>query len=316
MRVGVWGVAVWWALAGWAQAQDDGHSHGSDRRENAKIAVPEYVRVSDAVAVGTTIRLVFEEVNHSHPHVTYYAFLGESEGSWFLEYVDPSLGELRHVNPRLRGVTLALEVRKADGRVLRAWSGRPKEDELTVHEVAAPPEVAPTSQPASRPTSQPASRPTSQPASRPTSQPASRPTSQPASRPTSQPSGEVRELTVKAGTFRARETLQGGMTWWIGTEGPTRGALIKAEHSELVRVGEPETLDLGARTVEVIRLDYSGSSTTWVTDDPLVATFVPLLHSGRGVVRVRAPGFQTRLERVGDDAQPTLPWPPGVLPPR
>lgn len=127
--------------------------------------------------------------------------------------------------------------------------------------------------------------------------------------PPAQTSGEApqeaeEEVTVKAGTFKAKKYTTGGASSWMGIEGDAEGVPLKsasAQANEELSALEKVTVDVGGTSFEAKHLTYDSGREVWVAIGKQ-----PHLKAS---LRMKASGMEQRLVAQGEDAKPQLEYP-------
>lgn len=195
------------------------------------------------------------------------AIVGETDKAWKIE-----TNQVLAYLPQLKGIVLALEVRKSDGRVLKALAGKPGAElrEVKIGKSYKSPETPEGKE------------------------------------------VELTLKTKASGPHKAKLVEVEGFKSYVGVEGELAGVLLKFEADaggfELTAMPASKTLALGEKKLAVKVLSFSNDSEFTVTKDPVVAALQPYTEN-QGLAAMKAGGTEIEVTKIASDAKPTLSWP-------
>lgn len=127
--------------------------------------------------------------------------------------------------------------------------------------------------------------------------------------------GAPEQVTIGAGTFASKKHTQGGTSAWVGTEGDTKGVLLKVEGDqtfELTEAPKKATVDLNGTQVETIEASYTNGMKMTLTPHPVIAQiFGSGLKDGEqpvGLFGMEVNGMSMTVTAVKTDAAARLTW--------
>ncbi len=134
--------------------------------------------------------------------------------------------------------------------------------------------------------------------------------------PPTEGEGTAEEVTVGAGTFASKKYSNEGTTAWVGTDGDTKGVLLKVagegQEFELDAAPKKATVDVGGTQVSTTETSYTNGMKMTVTDHPVIAgIFGSGLKADEkpvGLFSMEMEGMSMTVTRVATDASARLTW--------
>lgn len=216
--------------------------------------------------------VVFENEAAGNKSSQQYAIVNETDDAWWIEYSGPEITALAASFPDLKGQLMGLVVNKSDLKVTKAYLGKPGEKPKEIKINPAPDMPA-------------------------------------APKP---PEGKAEKVKIGLGEFASMKYEGEGYKSWSGTEGDTKGVLLKSETAagayELKELPSKEDVDVGGTKVAVVKVKWTNDSETWYTADPVVKCFTTVPGVEWGMLATVTKASKRSITAMKTDAKPELKW--------
>lgn len=229
------------------------------------VQAPGTIRLGEGSRVGYAIEV--ETRANGNTSRTLTAIIGDTGEAWRIE-----TNQIVNAMPQLEGVLLALEVRKSDGKVLKALAGKPGGAlrEVKVGSVYPSPEIPEGTE------------------------------------------VEVTLSTPVGGPHKAKMIEFNGNKSYSGLEGELKGIALKYDAPqgsyELLALPETGVFEISGVEISATKLKLSNGSAFTLTKDPVAVALQPY-SEGVGMLGLTTAGYTFRAITIVDDRPPALTWP-------
>jgi hypothetical protein len=123
------------------------------------------------------------------------------------------------------------------------------------------------------------------------------------------PAGTDEDVTVKAGTFKAKKFVQGPTSWWMGLDGEVKDLVLKSASTEWGELANFELsvppaweeIKIGDKTTKVKHVQWTNLHQQWFLPESWPFVGAVAMESVAGVAG-------TAITGRGEDAKPELDW--------
>lgn len=228
------------------------------------VTVPGQLTIGEGAKVGYAVVAESDAAGTKSQVMT--AIVNETDEVWHIETT-----QTVSAMPQLKGYLIGMVVNKADGKVTKAFCGKPGED---VKDIKISPYQEPPKTPEGTDT-------------------------------------EVTLTTAIGGPHKAKMVEISGNKSYSGLEGELKGVPLKYEAAqgayELEKV-EAAKMDVGGTEIDIKKIILTSGTQFWVTENPVISAMSPYGANNWGRAALASKGYSLTIVKMSDAHKKELKW--------